>query len=180
MVADLFDHLIPDAANVAVLDAGCGTGLVGERVALRKPKSLDGVDLSQTMLSRAQERAVYDSLECCELVSYMERMPEHYDVIVSAATLIHFGDLAPVFRAASVCLRPGGRMLFTVFSNEGADVTLSFENGHAEGGCYLHSRHHVETAAFEAGLTVEYREEGIHEYDRGKPVMAVCVGLLRQ
>ena len=182
LLARLFDELVPDASCCAILDAGCGTGLVGDHLIRRQPKSLDGVDLSEAMLARAQKRGIYDRLHMGELVRFMEDRPQGYDVVCSAATLIHFGDLTPVFKAAATTLRPQGRFLFTVFSGDeepGCDLSLSFSRGHAEGGCYLHSRHHIAKAAEMTDFQVEYLAQEIHEYDRGEPVAALVVGLRR-
>ncbi len=179
LVADLFAAVYADATELDVLDAGCGTGLVGDRLIGLHPHSLQGVDLSQSMLDVAQDRGIYTSLHHEELVAFMTRHPSCFDVAVSAATLIHFGDLSPVFAAAATCLRAGGRLMFTIFKSEDADVALSFDQGHAEGGCYLHSRGHVERAATAAGFAVETIREAIHEYDRGRPVGAMVVGLVK-
>ena len=57
----------------SVLDAGCGTGLVG--VELRPLATrLEGVDLSGGMLAQARARAgVYDALHQVELVEFLQR-----------------------------------------------------------------------------------------------------------
>ena len=81
-------------------------------------KRLDGVDLSLGMLEKAKEKNVYDRIHLGEMLSYMLDKSNSYDVILSAATLIHFGDLLPVFRAAASSLKDGGLFIFTVFRNE--------------------------------------------------------------
>ncbi len=49
--------------SVAVLDAGCGTGLVGKVMHDAGYTRLAGVDLSHEMVERARERGIYTRLE---------------------------------------------------------------------------------------------------------------------
>ena len=79
-------------ANLMVLDAGCGTGLCGP---LLKPYAeiLVGVDLSPKMLAKALGRQVYEELIETELVAYLGQRTASFDLIVSADTLIYFGEL---------------------------------------------------------------------------------------
>lgn len=96
-----------------IADLGCGTGLCGP---LLKPlaKSLVGVDLSRKMLDKARGRGVYDLLVEGELTAFLEQTPEAYDLLVSADTLVYFGDLRVFAQAARRALRPGGALAFTV------------------------------------------------------------------
>ena len=49
--------------SVPVLDAGCGTGLVGSIMHEAGYTNLNGVDLSHEMVERARERGIYRSIE---------------------------------------------------------------------------------------------------------------------
>ena len=97
----------PEALRTApaILDAGCGTGLCGP---LLRPLAsrLDGVDLSEKMVELAAERGGYDELIVGELCEVLRSRPRTYDAIVSADTLVYFGDLAEPLAAAAGCLRP--------------------------------------------------------------------------
>jgi predicted TPR repeat methyltransferase len=96
-----------------VLDAGCGTGLCGP---LLRPyaRRLVGVDLSTGVLTKARGRGVYDELVAGELTAYLRAHLRTFDVILSADTLVYFGDLGPVLAAADAALRVPGRLVFTV------------------------------------------------------------------
>jgi len=46
-----------------VMDAGCGTGLVGQRLHALGFKNLDGFDLSETMVEQAAKKGIYRELK---------------------------------------------------------------------------------------------------------------------
>lgn len=168
-----------------ILDAGCGTGQVGLLIRDLASK-LDGVDMSSSMLEKAREKAIYDNIYLSDLESFMENNPHQYDAITCAATLIHFGDLSPVFGAAATCLRANGLFVFTVFQNDseqdGQGVIVSQLDGLAKSGCYAHSKNHIISSAESAGFVVEMLNTEIHEYrqDNGLPIMCFVVVLRRR
>ena len=92
VAAMLEDSGLAPTKSLDVLDAGCGTGLCGPLVA-PYARRLVGVDLSAGMLTRAKEKNVYDELYKVELTEYLRDQREAFDVIVSADTLVYFGDL---------------------------------------------------------------------------------------
>ena len=173
---------ITDLEKLDILDAGCGTGLVGELLhdlAIQ----IDGIDMSEFMLQRAEAKGIYKRLFQGDLVSFMSERPGNYDIVTCAATLIHFGDLQKVFEAAAVTLRDNGLFIFTLFQNEktGEDVVIgSIEDGYASGGCYAHSKNYITRSATSADFIVEQLDTDIHEYQGGKPIMGLIVVLRRQ
>ncbi|WP_193517288.1 class I SAM-dependent DNA methyltransferase, partial [Nocardiopsis kunsanensis] len=52
--AERLSRLLPDRPRAEVLDAGCGTGLVGQALAGHGFEVVDGLDLSQAMLDIAR------------------------------------------------------------------------------------------------------------------------------
>jgi predicted TPR repeat methyltransferase len=132
-----------------VLDAGCGTGLCGPLVG-PYARRLVGVDLSEGMLALAKEKHVYDALVRSELTDYMRGHSAMFDVIVSADTLVYFGDLRSVVEAAAAALRPNGHFIFTLEHSVGstaqADWRLELH------GRYSHAREYVERVLAAAGL----------------------------
>ena len=78
----------------------------------------------------------------------VERAAAAWDVIVSADTLVYFGDLRQTLHAAAQALKPRGWLGFTL---ENLDVTEDRVQL-APSGRYQHSRRHVEAALGEAGL----------------------------
>jgi predicted TPR repeat methyltransferase len=158
--------------TLAVLDAGCGTGLCGP---LLKPyaRSLRGVDLSARMLDKAAPRQVYDTLTKAELTAFLEgEPPASLDLIVSADTLCYFGDLGPVSRAAAQALAPGGWLFFTV---EGLpqDAAEPFHlNPH---GRYSHRPAYLREVLAGAGLAVRELQAVHLRMEGGKPVEGFVV-----
>lgn len=169
------DKVIGDRLDV--LDAGCGTGLVGTLLRNRSSR-LIGVDLSASMLERAKRKNVYDELHKGDLLSFMQARPPSFDVVTCAATLIHFGDLGPPFAAARSALRTGGALVFTAFPNEqDENVSVAALDGFGQGGCFVHGRSHIVDKATANGFRVETIEDAIHEYKNGSPIMGLVVVL---
>ena len=149
LVAKLADFRRPQA-DLDVLDAGCGTGLCGPLLRDYAAR-LVGVDLSPGMLALAAERDCFDALIEAELTSYLGARQNAYDLILSADTLVYFGDLDAVLKAAAGALRAGGLLLFSleVGSDDGGG---GFQlNAH---GRYSHGRGYLERALADAGLTL--------------------------
>jgi len=162
------------AAQLDILDAGCGTGLCGP---LLRPfaRQLIGVDLSSGMLSKAEAKQCYDVLEKAELTAFIAASKDGFDAIISADTIVYFGTLDEVLQASRAALRPNGLLIFTVEKGEGkvADESLGYAiNPH---GRYAHTRAYLAAALarvdLEAGemLEVALRSEG------GEPVMGWVV-----
>jgi predicted TPR repeat methyltransferase len=78
--------------KLKVLDAGCGTGLVGLAIhangELRgRVGEIDGLDLSEGMLAVARKTGVYARLETADLTQRIAREDGEMDVVVCVGTL---------------------------------------------------------------------------------------------
>jgi predicted TPR repeat methyltransferase len=180
LVARAVERLIPASGNLDMLDAGCGTGLVGQLMR-SKARRLDGIDLSVPMLDRATKKGIYDELHQGDLQPFMAGRADRYDVVTCAATLIHFGDLRPVLQAAATALRAEGTFVFTLFANDedDGDFAIGSPDGLAQGGCYAHGRGYVARAAEATGFAVDILDDEVHEYNEGRPRMGLVVALRR-
>jgi predicted TPR repeat methyltransferase len=156
-----------------VLDAGCGTGLVGVEV---RPYArwLVGVDLSKGMLEKARGRELYDVIDEGELVSYIQRSVEGWDLITCADTLCYFGDISGFAEAAVAALRPGGRIVFTVENEE--DVERYRIEPH---GRFSHARGYVEHTLAAAGFDDLKLEKVVLRLERLVPVNGLLVTAAR-
>jgi predicted TPR repeat methyltransferase len=99
--------------DLAVCDAGCGTGLCG-RWLRQYAARLTGVDLSQGMLDLARDRQLYDSLERSDLTAWLRERAVAFGLIVSADVLCYFGELLTVAQASFGALGTSGMLAFTV------------------------------------------------------------------
>ena len=145
LVQALLEVLPGSGARLDVLDAGCGTGLCAPL--LRKhARRLVGVDLSGGMVEKARVRGGYDALEVAELTAWLDAHPDAFDLVISADTLVYFGDLEQVLAAAFRALRPGGWVGYTLEAVDGGDRAELGSSGR-----YRHSRAYVERTLAEAG-----------------------------
>lgn len=172
VIEQMLKEFLPAAdGNLAVLDAGCGTGLCAPKL---RPyaKSLIGVDLSEGMLRGARARRIYDALELAELTGFLERNPGEYDLIVSADTLIYFGDLDAISTAAYGALRENGWFIFTV---ERSVVDTSEPYLLQESGRYTHLESYVHSVLVKAGFIVSANRYVETRKEKGQPVPGLVV-----
>jgi predicted TPR repeat methyltransferase len=148
------------SGSLDILDAGCGTGLVG--VQLRPfARTLTGVDLSGGMLAQARRRGVYDELIEGDLCAYVEQKHAAFDLVTVIETLIYFGELSNPLRLLASSIRPGGALAFTL--EAATDPTIDFLL--TRSGRYVHGQAYVESTVAAAGFgsfetfAVELREE---------------------
>jgi predicted TPR repeat methyltransferase len=159
-----------------ILDAGCGTGLCGPHLQ-KLSSSIVGVDLSNNMLHRAQERGCYMELIEGELLAFMQSRPASFDLLISTDTLVYFGSLEEVMLAAQVCLRPGG---FLAFSLERADDAS--EGGYVltHSGRYAHDLDYVAACVRAAGFKIVAEETATLRIELNKPIDGILVVAQRE
>jgi predicted TPR repeat methyltransferase len=172
VAAMLEDCGLKPSRRLDVLDAGCGTGLCGVLVA-PFARRLVGVDLSEGMLAHAKEKEVYHALIRAELSEYLRNNSEAFDLIVSADTLVYFGDLKGVIAAFAAALRPNGRLVFTLEHAAGdvADAGFRLELH----GRYSHARPYVEQLLTTLGLQSKVVQAELR-MEAGAPVQGLVIG----
>ena len=118
-LADLFsvelDKIVPDHSGLAILELGCGTGLVGLRYA-EKAASLDMVDASPAMLdvlrtkdkTRASHVTVHEGT--LSMLVGQAVAPESADWIISNMALHHVKDIPALIGELHRLIKPGGRV----------------------------------------------------------------------
>lgn len=102
----------------AILDAGCGTGLVGEALTLGGATVVDGLDLSPAMLKVAEKTGVYRHLDVGDMTKPLAKPSNMYDVITCAGTFTH-GHVGPdpALRELVRLARRGGVVVATVIED---------------------------------------------------------------
>jgi predicted TPR repeat methyltransferase len=171
VAAMLEDCGLEPSHRLDVLDAGCGTGLCGALVA-PYARRLVGVDLSEGMLAHAKDKNVYHALVKAELSEYLRDSSEAFDLIVSADTLVYFGDLKGVIAAFAGALRPNGLFVFTLEHAVGdsADVDYRLELH----GRYSHARAYVEQLLAFSGLQSKIIQAELR-MEAGAPVLGLVI-----
>lgn len=151
----------PGAAlgNKVMLDAGCGTGLVGVKLAEAGAKIVDGVDLSEGMLSVAAKAGVYRELGAADLSKPIEKGDATYDVLVCVGTLTH-GHVGPT---------PALGEFLRIIKSGGLVVATVLEDIWESGG------YKAEVERLQTDGKVEVLETGLEDYRRGGGVQAVML-----
>ena len=107
--------VFPEAnKNIKILDAGAGTGIIGEMLIKQGYMNIDALDISQKMLDIAEKKNVYKRLICAPLsdIRIEQIQTAEYDVVLCAGTIV-YGQAKPV--ALNECVRhvrPGQYSLF--------------------------------------------------------------------
>jgi predicted TPR repeat methyltransferase len=100
--------------NAKVLDAGCGTGLVGEVLMKLGAKHIDGIDISPGMLEVAERTGVYDSLNVGNLAETLDIPSRLYDAVICVGTMTE-GHVGPeAFEEFVRVTKPGGFIVATI------------------------------------------------------------------
>ena len=111
-VALLARHVQP--GNVRVLDAGVGTGIVGELLAIVGYHAIDGIDISQGMLEKAAEKSLYTDLRVADINQPLALAQDIYRAVISSGvfTTGHVGSEG-LGQLLAVC-EAGGHVVITV------------------------------------------------------------------
>jgi predicted TPR repeat methyltransferase len=99
-----------------VVDAGCGTGLVGEQFR-NVSNILIGVDLSEVIIEKAiQTRpTLYDEVQVGDITTIFQERKGTISLMIAADSFIYFGNLDPLFESISAGLRShDGYIAFTL------------------------------------------------------------------
>jgi SAM-dependent methyltransferase len=149
-------------------DLACGTGRAGAWMAARGVETIDGIDLTPTMLAIAEQRGVYRRLAVADVAA--TGLPA---TAYGACTMIladeHLATLAPAYREAARLLRPGGSFLLVgyhpYFLMNGLITHFHRPDGEAVTiRSFVHQLSDHFAAGRDAGLSlVEFRECVIDE-----------------
>ena len=126
--ASLLKSLIPPSSTI--LDAGCGTGLVG--AAIRHAGltgDIDGIDLSPSSLEKARRREIYRNLHPVEFQKLPLAIDDNvYDALACVGVLTYVPDGESILREFARIVRPKGVIIVTqrndLFEERAFDQTM--------------------------------------------------------
>jgi SAM-dependent methyltransferase len=95
-----------------VLEAGCGTGLILERLARQHPGSL-GFDLSAGMLRKARDRRLHVVQSSVAAIPFASN---RFDTVVSFKVLAHVPAIARSIAELARVTRPGGHLVLEFYN----------------------------------------------------------------
>ena len=101
--------------GAAVLDVGCGGGILTEAMARRGAK-VKGVDLSEKALRVAELHLKESQLEVLYEKAEVEQLSGEFDVVTCMELLEHVPEPASMVAACARLVRPGGRVFFSTIN----------------------------------------------------------------
>jgi predicted TPR repeat methyltransferase len=149
-----------------VIDAGCGTGLVGEQFR-NISKVLVGVDLSAAILEQAQQKrpGLYNNTRVGDVIATFDEFANQISLIIAGDSYIYFGDLLPLFEAMEKGLKPGGYAAFTL-ENVPAENEVVLAGTKPDwrwqltpSGRFAHRKDYVVSISQETNLKIIYYEQ---------------------
>lgn len=101
--------------DCSILDAGCGTGLVGAQLGRLGAKNIVGLDISPGMLEIARKTGSYGLLEEADLSKPIDKADGSFDAVICVGTLTrgHVGP-HPVLEEFARIVKGGGAIVATV------------------------------------------------------------------
>lgn len=114
----------------AVLDIGCGGGILAESMAKKGAAQVLGIDLADKSLKIAKLHALehgvknlsYQSIAAEDLAA---AQAEQFEVVTCMEMLEHVPDPASIVRAAAQALRPGGVAVFSTINRNARAWSLA-------------------------------------------------------
>ena len=100
--------------RTGILDAGCGTGVLGETLAVLGYAAIDGIDLSEGMLQVAGSKGCYRDLKQQMLGETLDFGTGAYGAIVSSGVMTPGHAPATCLHELARVLKPGGHMILTI------------------------------------------------------------------
>ena len=107
-----------------IIDVGCGTGLVGEKLKAKDFIYFDGLDISKDMLLIAKSRG-YRNLFLGSLNKQLPVLDDAYDAAMCIGVFTHGHVSSDGFNELCRIVKPGGYVCFTI--NEGVFEEYGFK-----------------------------------------------------
>ena len=119
--ADILAKYVTKSSKI--LDAGAGTGLVGEALVERGFRDLIGIDMSEKMFAKAREKKVYRAIYGMELGKTLTFSTDFFDAVISVGVMAMGHAPAHSLDELVRITRPAGHLVYTlrpfVYENKG-------------------------------------------------------------
>ena len=103
---------VPSSANI--LDAGAGTGLVGNLLSQHGYKNLTAIDISQGMLDIAADKGIYRDLRVMTLGDHLSFPSDQFDAVTCVGVLtVGHAPVQSLYELVRVT-KPGGHVIFSM------------------------------------------------------------------
>lgn len=135
----------------SIMDLGCGTGLFGIEIK-QFCEYIEGIDLSEKMLRKAQEKNIYNKLIKQDIITYLSTESLNFNYFVSTDVFIYIGDLSNVFQLIKSRNKIGGKLAFSTEDYDGDGFFLE------KTGRYSHSKKYIEGLCEKYGYQLQYFE----------------------
>jgi len=131
-------QLSDQSTQFDIIDLGCGTGLMGEK--LKDISSyLTGVDLSEKMLEQAEKKQIYDEILKKDILEAITQIDKSYDLVVSTDVFIYIGDLSEIFEKINIIMTKNGLFGFSIeLAEDNTDYKLQHTGRYAQSLRYIH------------------------------------------
>ncbi len=158
LAAMVKDTLQVDRPFSTTLDLGCGTGLSGASFR-EMTNRLVGVDLSLQMLAKAREKNIYDRLEQDEILAFLQRDKENYDLFILADVLVYLGDPKALFADLALRTKENGIVACSIEETQDVETYALLPSGR-----YAHNPTYLLASAADAGFVrLSHQPHGIRK-----------------
>lgn len=174
-LAELIGKAAKGSVFDTIVDIGCGTGLLGVEIRTFANR-LEGFDISQNMLAKAEEKGLYDHLDQADLSLEPEAsglftptLAQHRAGLVAAAdVMMYLGSLETVMPLVSALLSPSGFFAFSVEDAGDEDGFVLRESLR-----YAHSKSYVTELLERTGFSLIEISKTTIRKDAGKPLSGI-------
>ena len=153
-------------AGKAVLDIGCGGGILSESMAKKGAASVLGIDLADKSIKVAKLHALeagvqnlrYQNIAAEDLAA---QQPAHFDVVTCMEMLEHVPDPASIVQAAAAALKPGGVAVFSTINRNAKAWALAIVAAEYVLGLVPRGTHHYDKLVRPSELAAWARHAGL-------------------
>ena len=147
-IAEILKLNIPDNDITKILDMGCGTGLLAPYLKTYCDH-LIGIDVSQKMLKKAEVSNHYTNLIHSDIVDYIRKTKDKFDLFIAADVLVYIGDLDLLFKLIKQSNSSGGWLAFSTEHIETSTYELR------SSGRYAHSKSYIDSLCEKYGYVIK-------------------------